>query len=559
MTSKVDIRIHDSNFEGSKSSSLYYDSERINWVRSGGDTSVTVFTDNFIAPRERASGVTRVGWLLEPPSISPDLHRRAMAVSDDYDLMLTYSRELHECSPEKFAFYPNGMSWIAPSDWRRHEKTQTVSIVASAKRSAPGHHLRHELIESAEKLGMRLDVYGRGYRPVDHKVTALAPYMFSVAIENCSMDWYFSEKLLDCFATHTIPIYYGCPDIGKFFDRAGMFCVQSLDEILSILRDIGNPYVAKERYATMRQAVEANFEAARQYRVAEDWFFDNVLAPRGIVPAAPATVRLAQPVPQQASPSTPYVRHDAMPHMKILVPAYNAAQWIERCLRSIASQQHEDFECLVIDDASTDDTFAVAASMQLDDRFCVVRNPRNVGPLANTWAGFERMGCRRCDPECVLTIVDGDDWLAHDLALAVPARLYAEDPELLMTYGNYANDDSPGTGRCDPFPEHVIRSGGFREHHCVVSCLRTFKAKLWNRLRLEDMVDETTGKFFIAGGDVAYLMPLLEMAGTRHRFVPEIIYYYNTGNPLSDHRIRGWEQHCVDAHVRSLPRYPLFK
>lgn len=245
--------------------------------------------------------------------------------------------------------------------------------------------------------------------------------------------------------------------------------------------------------------------------------------------------------------------------LKVVVPTFNAERWITDCLRSIATQRFKAFECLVIDDASEDKTFEVINGLKfLDERFLVMRNSVNVGPLANTYNGFERLGCRR-DPEAVLTIVDGDDRLAHDGAFDVVRSAYESDPTLLMTYGDYANDYDPRVGKCGSFPADVIANRSFRRHPACVSCLRTFKAKLWNGLIKDDLIDPDTGKFFACGGDVAYCLPLLEMAGSRFKFIRDIIYIYTTDNPHSDFRIRSQEQVRVDQMVRSFPRYPLLR
>ena len=52
--------------------------------------------------------------------------------------------------------------------------------------------------------------------------------MFSVCIENTTHDTYFTEKILDCFATGTLPIYKGTKNITKYFDGNGILF---LDEI----------------------------------------------------------------------------------------------------------------------------------------------------------------------------------------------------------------------------------------------------------------------------------------------------------------------------------------
>ena len=66
---------------------------------------------------------------------------------------------------------------------------------------------------------------------------------------------------------------------------------------------------------------------------------------------------------------------------KIAVPVYNAEEWIAKCLHSIAIQSHKEFECVVINDASTDNTGEVIDNLDFvknDDRFTVIHNKENV-------------------------------------------------------------------------------------------------------------------------------------------------------------------------------------
>ena len=73
---------------------------------------------------------------------------------------------------------------------------------------------------------------GRGDMELKEKEDGLCDYMFSVAIENSNQ--YFSEKLLDCFLTGTIPIYYATPSDDKWLGKAYKWVIDGL--ALNILK-----------------------------------------------------------------------------------------------------------------------------------------------------------------------------------------------------------------------------------------------------------------------------------------------------------------------------------
>jgi glycosyltransferase involved in cell wall biosynthesis len=67
-----------------------------------------------------------------------------------------------------------------------------------------------------------------------------------------------------------------------------------------------------------------------------------------------------------------------MPEVSVILPAYNAAPYVERAVRSILDQTFADLECIVVDDGSTDDTFGVLSSIH-DDRLRLLRHDANRG------------------------------------------------------------------------------------------------------------------------------------------------------------------------------------
>lgn len=76
------------------------------------------------------------------------------------------------------------------------------------------------------------------------------------------------------------------------------------------------------------------------------------------------------------------------PRITVGIPAYNAGPYIERCVRSALASTEPDIEVIVLDDASTDDTVAVAERCR-DSRLQVVRHERNVGRVENVKRALE--------------------------------------------------------------------------------------------------------------------------------------------------------------------------
>lgn len=131
-------------------------------------------------------------------------------------------------------------------------KAKNLSLIMSSKISFRGHKDRIKFLDKI-KGKIEFDLYGYGYNPIDDKWDALAPYKYSLAIENYSGPFYWSEKLADCFLAWTMPIYYGCTNIADYFPK------ESLIEI-----DINDPDVIEQ----IREAVGSNLAKKRKEAIA---------------------------------------------------------------------------------------------------------------------------------------------------------------------------------------------------------------------------------------------------------------------------------------------------
>src|SRR4051794_21609038 len=73
---------------------------------------------------------------------------------------------------------------------------------------------------------------------------------------------------------------------------------------------------------------------------------------------------------------------NATPKISVCIPTYNRARYLPTALRSVFGQTLQDFELVVYDDFSTDDTAAVVTAFS-DDRLRFFRQPHNVGIARN--------------------------------------------------------------------------------------------------------------------------------------------------------------------------------
>jgi hypothetical protein len=159
---------------------------------------------------------------------------------------------------------------IENNNYKEVEKVNKTSIIASSKNFTEGHQLRHKVIS---RFKDNINVFGYGYNPVEFKEESLSKYMFSVTIENCRQEGYWTEKIVDCFATKTIPIFWGDDSVNDFFDSNGIIYFNTEDELESILIDL--KHNGQSVYQSKKEAIEYNFKKVEDYRIPEDWIYTN--------------------------------------------------------------------------------------------------------------------------------------------------------------------------------------------------------------------------------------------------------------------------------------------
>ena len=124
------------------------------------------------------------------------------------------------------------------------EKPRAISAIASTKSYIPGHRLRLEFIDRVAREFPELDLFGHGReKSIDDKWEGIAPYRYSLAIENTSKPDYWTEKIADCFVSYTVPLYFGATNIDEYFPKESYIWLpidqpdRAIDIIASTLAD----------------------------------------------------------------------------------------------------------------------------------------------------------------------------------------------------------------------------------------------------------------------------------------------------------------------------------
>lgn len=151
------------------------------------------------------------------------------------------------------------------------------------------------------------------------------------------------------------------------------------------------------------------------------------------------------------------------PLVSVIMPAYNAQDYIEEAIRSVQAQTQQNWELLVLDDGSTDDTLAIAQRLaRSDPRIRLLPNEENMGVAKTRNRGFS------LSRGTYVALLDSDDvWLPEKLERQLEAlqRTGAD-----LSYCSYAIIDGAGEqAKADYIvPETVDFEGMLREN--VICC-----------------------------------------------------------------------------------------
>lgn len=150
-------------------------------------------------------------------------------------------------------------------------KAKRLSWVTSNFAILKGHRRRLAFLQQLQNH-VSFDLYGRGFAPLADKWDGLAPYRYSIAFENTIAPLYFTEKIMDCFVSHTLPLYYGSPDIAKFFPEKSMIQINPDDpNVFEKINEIANSNLWEERLPYILEAKHLVLTKYNTYARLSEW------------------------------------------------------------------------------------------------------------------------------------------------------------------------------------------------------------------------------------------------------------------------------------------------
>jgi hypothetical protein len=189
---------------------------------------------------------------------------------NDFDLILCWQSEVLN-NFDNSKLFPFGTSWIKNFDLNKTKEFCVTTLIGS-KNSMPNHKIRHDIPNITEKItSLPIHIFNSKNKSFSNNPmfrqminpslkNELFYSQFHIAIENVTLDNWFTEKLIDCFQTKTVPIYIGCNNISDFFDVNGIIHAKNLDDLIDKINKI-----TPRTYDEMKTAIEKNYLLSNKY------------------------------------------------------------------------------------------------------------------------------------------------------------------------------------------------------------------------------------------------------------------------------------------------------
>lgn len=238
--------------------------EYIEWSKTDGE--LDCYVDSHVCDKNISD--KSIALLIEPRSIQSSVYDYMAENCNRFRYVFTHdSKLLEEIGNGKLILFGGVYaSYIEP-------KVGNVSIVSSDKEMCELHKVRKDLCRILQD-NKNVDCFGTydGNEWADTR-QIYASYKYSIVIENYIDDYWFTEKICNCFANRTIPIYYGARKINEFFNSLGIIQLENPYDTIEVINSLD----FNKDYLKRLPGIIANYELVKRFYCFEDWFHSEYM------------------------------------------------------------------------------------------------------------------------------------------------------------------------------------------------------------------------------------------------------------------------------------------
>lgn len=238
---------------------------------------VEIYVDSF---SYSSSENTKVFFQMEPLAIK-NVEDFIIQNASLYDYIFTFNQTILEKCPNSKKLHFPACSWISGQHYHTidiSKKKFGISSITGSKQLTEGHTSRLLMYFNQEQLrsvisaemtffrssaGQLLPEIRENPMIQKDKFPLFETYQYSLVIENSRQQNYFTEKLIDCLITKTIPIYYGCPNISEYFDTSGWILLTESDpakRIEEFVEKWTQANYTRDSYQSFSKTIETNYQ-----------------------------------------------------------------------------------------------------------------------------------------------------------------------------------------------------------------------------------------------------------------------------------------------------------
>ena len=224
--------------------------------------------------------------------------------------------------------------------------------------------------------------------------------------------------------------------------------------------------------------------------------------------------------------------------VSIILPAYNAEQYIGRAIDSLLCQSYSNIEIIIVDDGSTDNTASICKKKkETDDRITLV-SQKNKGGAAARNTGI------RCSRGKFLCFLDADDhYDEHYVELM--HRTMVDDRTELVVCGYWQESEIE---RLEKKPRNMPDGIEQKCNELIDCCCMN---SVWNKLFIKSKIRSMFDESLTIAEDLKFICAYISRISSIS-LLPLCLYYYNTNNPMSIMHNKNAERSTIRVEYKCL-------